>query len=409
MEREQEEEEEEEDEDEDSEEDDHYLDDIELDAQLLLSPGAASQASQMSGTTVMTTASAITTHSEDERNSLTPVLVLKFLPDLLASSCEILDLLAPPGISPEVAESIVRELNMVNSLQAKFLRHAEKKFGNDREFYGSDDYINPSYIYKALFRGRAVDISKFRPDPIFHAANVATLVKDIFITPKVNSKTSNMLLNLDTIFPELFLREFDEDAKFGNSSLRNETFELGLEIRTQCAITALFARRDERWDPEETVLSLFFSPLHSRQMSPQISYFDDVLEHAETLPIMRAGPANSEEEDERIISRVREIQIALQSTEDGDALDFERLDEVFPWTGFLTQVAVWGRKRIEEIKSDINPPKGVDDIRRPLIKAFEQSNPEAELGELHEPSSPPAMPRQQPPARTIIPGNAGQK
>ena len=371
---------------------------IQLGAELSQSPGGASQASQLSGTT------AITTHSEDEVRKLNPVMV-EFLPELLASSTTILDLLAPPGASMEIIKSIERELKIVGSRRAVRLNHDEKKFEADRENYGKEvDYINPSFIHRALFGNSHVDMDRFRLDPILHAANLAKVVRDTFVSPRGGQNTLDKLLRLDTIFPEVFLGEFDDTAEFGNSRLLDETFDLALEIRTQSAITSLFAKRDsDGWDPEKMVLSLFFTPLPDRQTSLQISYFHYVLDNSQVLNIMRAGPENSEDQEEKIISRVEQILTAFQSTDDGDLVDFEQLDDMFPWTGFLTQLALWCRMRLDEIKEDIDK-EGVSSITKSLIRAVKDKNSQVDL---RDPPSPIVSPRESNPPRTIISSSAG--
>lgn len=382
--------------------------DQELEAQLLQSSAGVLESPHTSGDSDMGYDSESTTQSEEESRELGPVLV-QFLPDLLTSSCKILDQVAPPGLSFEEVESIVTELKTPASIRAIRFRRDEQAFGNDRQFYGSDPYINPARIYKALFSNKAEEISKsqldYGPDPILHAANLATLVKDIFITARDDPEMQNKLLRVDPLFPELFLKGFHPDAKLGYSNLENMTFELSLEIRTQCVITALRTDRTGL-DPERILLSLFFHKYTTRQTSPQISYFDETWEHGQLREIMRNVSPNSEEQDDIIRSRVKEIQIAFQPMDDEIMVDFDRLDEMFPWSGFLEGLAVWSRKRLNEIKRDVIPPEGVDYMLQSLTKAMKADNSEAEVV---EPPSPPVVPQQQNQPRTITPSSAGQK
>jgi hypothetical protein len=382
--------------------------DQELEAQLLQSSAGALQSPQLSQDSDIGYDSDGTTRSEEESRGLEPELVLQFLPDLLASSCKILDQVAPSGISFEEVESIVTELKTPTSLRAIRFKRDEQAFGNDRQFYGTDPYINPSHIYKALFGNKAKEISKsgldLGPDPILHAANLATLVKDIFITARDDPQMRNKLLRVDPLFPEPFLKGFHQDAKLGNSNLEDMTFELSLEIRTQCVITALLTDETDL-DPEQTLLSLFFHKYTARQTSPQMSYFDEILERGQLLEIMR-NVSTSKEQDDVIRSRVKEIQLAFQLTDDGIMVDYEQLGNMFPWSGFLEQLAVWSRKRLREIKRDVVPPEGVDNIIQSLHKAMKADNPEPEPVDS---PSPQVLPRQQTLPRTITPGNTGQR
>jgi hypothetical protein len=390
-------------EEEEKEEGDDDRDNIELNDQLLQSPGGVSQASQMPGTTGITSASS--THSVDEINKLDPMMV-EFLPDLLESSRRILDLLAPRETSTEVVESIVRELKVLGSLWAKRLRHAEDKFRADRVHYGSHYYIDPSVIHRALFGKKDVHTNLLRQHSILHAANLATLLKDIFVMPQENSMTLTILQGIDTIFPDGFLRGFDDVAEFGNSRLLDETFELALEIRTQAVIAYLLTNRGtEDLDHEQSFLAWFYFLPKTRQISPQISYFDDVLEHGQVKNLVREIPMNSKEHA-KIQSRLKQMRIAFQPTDDSDLVDFELLEMMFPWTDFLTQLAQWCRMRLDEIMADIKPPEGVNSPVKSLIETVKESNSQVEL---HDPPSLPVIRRQPALTRTIVPSTAGQK
>src|SRR3954471_16225762 len=95
----------EEDEDEDEVDND---DDESQDAQRawqMQSPGNESQFSQMSGTTAITSASMMTSHSVEEVRNLDPIMVADCLQGLFNSSSRILNLLAPSDASVDTVES----------------------------------------------------------------------------------------------------------------------------------------------------------------------------------------------------------------------------------------------------------------------------------------------------------------
>ena len=105
------------------------------------SPGGMSQ---MSGTT------AITSHSVAELQEL-DILLVEILPDLLFSSHQILDQLAPIGISPEQVDGIVNELKTPGSSRARQLKRLEEKFKVDRVYYGTETYIQIPLILRKVF------------------------------------------------------------------------------------------------------------------------------------------------------------------------------------------------------------------------------------------------------------------
>lgn len=369
------------------------------------SPQSPGGMSQMSGTTVLTSASAKTSHSVEEIEALDP-MVVEYLPELLASSCKILDLLAPSGATSETVELIVRDLRVVGSRRAKRLKHDEEKFQADRENYGSDDYINPVFIRRRLFGTQDIKNESARPDDILHAANLATLVKSLLVTQKQSRATLPLLQMVDIWFPEVFLTEFGDNGQAGSSLLLNESFEMSLEIRTQCAIIALLVLKEaENWNPEQILLSSFLDLPSALQNSLPMPDFEQVLNDGRVLSIMRKGPENSEEQNDRIKSRIREIRKAFQLNNDaveaGDLVDFERLDEMFPWAAFLTRLVQWSRLRLDEIISNINHQGGLDHIVISLIEAVRENNSQIEL----EYDPPPAT---MGPA-AIKPSNAGRK
>jgi hypothetical protein len=380
--------------------------DLDMDPdQLVQSPGGGSQASQMSGTTVQTS------NSVAESRDLDPQLV-EYLPDLFESSKRILDLLAPPNASTNIVNSIVRELKVLGSARAKRLNHHEGRFELDREHYGSGHYIDSSIVQAALFGKQKVDIDNFRPDPILHAANLAALIKGLLVTQKESQGIKPLLETIDTFFPRLFLREFDSTVRCGNSLLQDKTFELSLDIRTQYAIASLLALREsENYNPDDILLSAFFTADREWVSTPDIPYFEDVMINGELLHLMQKDNEISREQIHRILFRINEIRSAFQqldeTVESGDWIDFERLDEMYPWSDFLTLLVQWCRLRFDEIVLCIRQQGGVDYMVEMLVEAVNKNNSQVDLN--YEAPSPIMKSYHPPPAQAVIPATAGQE
>jgi hypothetical protein len=378
------------------------------------SPGGLSQ---MSGTTAMTSrsaASAMTSHSVTEIDSLDPLMV-EYLPELLRSSWRILDQLAPPDASSGMIETIVKELRIIGSRTAKKLKIDEESFKLNRGQFGSDDYINPSFIQRRLFGNQGLDLGVSRPDAILYAANIATLVKSLLVNQKESRGTPNWLQLLDTYFPEAFLGQFENGFQFGNSLLLDESFEMGLEIRTQYTLVLLLVYKEkggEEWDPDRILLSLFIDPPGNLQALPPSPSFEDTLKHGRVKDIMRNGPENSEEQNTRVKHRIAKIRSTFRRGNDavevGDLVDFEALEDMFPWVEFLTQLVQWSRWRVDEIKASIEQQGGPENITRSLIEFIHNHNSQVELN--YEPPSAIMEPRYPllPPA-SIKPGTSGHR
>jgi hypothetical protein len=372
------------------------------------SPGGMSQ---MSGTTAITSASAQTSHTTAELAGLDPTMVVEVLPDLWVSSLKLLALLAPANVSVELVDSTVRELKVPGSARAKRLMHREDKFRPDREKFGNDNYIRTSFILQKVFGSQEIGSHMPRPDAILQAANLATLVKDLLVAQKEGLSTYNLFSNLDTWFPESFVTHFEDNVYFGNSTMLEESFEMALEIRTQYIIVALLYHKagEVDWNPDQVLAELFFDPPARR--TQLLSHFDDVARNGRIKNLMRAGPANTEDQEAVIRKRVLEIRNTFRQSEDaaqaGDLVDFEQLEDQFPWSSFLAKAVQWTRSRLDEITESIRQQGGVDTLVKSLVETIKNNDSQAELSFEPHPST--TTPRQLLPSANIVPGTTGHR
>lgn len=339
------------------------------------SPGGMSQ---MSGTT------AITSHSAAELQDLDTISVVELLPDLLGSSYRILDLLAPPGASydkVETVESIMKDLKILGSRRAKRLKHDEEKFKTDREAYGTDNYIQVPLILRKIFGTSDAPIGNFRPDAILQVANLATLIVTLLVTQKESQTSHNNFGDIERQFPEAFISEFDSSIQLGSSRLREESFSIGLELRTQYTILALVHYQGtEGFDPEKILADYFFEA--TTEPAPDLAYFDDLFLNGHIKDILRAAP-NSNDQKVLIKARVDKIREAFRDTldavEEGDVVDFEFLDDEFPWIRFISNFVRWTRSRLDEITVSIKKEGGIETIVKSLIDRVKNSDSQADL------------------------------
>lgn len=325
----------------------------------------------MSGTT------AITSHSVAELRDLDTILV-EFLPDLLASSYKILDMLAPPGASLDTVKAIMKDLKVLGSRRAKRLKHDEDRFNTDREAYGSDNYIQIPLILRKIFGTTDAASDHSRPDAILHAANLATMVKTLLVTQKQSRTSHRDLGDLHTNFPDAFLLGFDSNEQVGSSNLLAETFSVGLELRTQYTILALLHYKEEPgWNPDEILADYFFE-----QPDSSTDHFDNLYQDGHVKGILREV-SNSDIHVDEIRARVESIREAFrnnpEAVEAGDVVDFEMLDLEFPWDSFIANSVQWARSRFDEVVETIKKQGGIEVIVRSLIETLNSNDSQVEL------------------------------
>ncbi|KAE8442083.1 hypothetical protein EG329_003841 [Mollisiaceae sp. DMI_Dod_QoI] len=339
------------------------------------SPGAVSQ---ISGTTAVTSRS----QSQFSQLSQLDTTIAEMLPDLLIRSRDILDILAPSDATEETIEGIVKNLMAPGSQVAKRLVYREKSFSSTRDNFGSDDYIIKSFILRKLLGSDEPGEGIFRPDAILYAANLATLVKTFMVTQKKGSDTFNTLMRLDNWFPEVFVSKFDEDVQFGGSNLLDQSFDMGLDIRTQFVIVDLISKRDlDDFDPDYILASAFYAP--PEQPNESMDSFEDITANGRMKDILRGGPPNSKGQAFQIRSRINEIRNSFrqnyQAVEAGDVVDFDQLEESFPWSTFLINLVRWARLRFDEVSQSIAQQGGAEEITRDLIEVMQSFDTQSEV------------------------------
>jgi len=371
------EEEEDEDEDEDEEDQDTNKAERAQSSQRSQSPGVMSQMSGMSGTTAI---SAITSHSATAVAELDPMMA-EILPELLESSVRIMDLLAPADVADDTVDKVVKELKTPGSRRSKKLRFEEDKFKLSREHYGKDDYIISSYVLRRLL-GDDTEVGTFRPDAILHAANLATLVKEFTVTPKESESMRNRLMNLDLLFADPFVSKFDNEVRYGSSMLLEETFDLGLDIRTHWSIYNMYQSRGQEGIRLEDLLAEdFFHPPQERDLA--LPYATDYMVNGRPKDILRGGPANTPEQRDRILKRVNQIDEAFnqgeEAAEHDDVVDFDFLEQRFGWSNFLAKLVIWSRSRLNEISRSIREQGGIQTITQSLIDTMRNNDSQIEI------------------------------
>ncbi len=324
----------------------------------LLNDKSPSIVSVFSGTTARTSRSAQELLSPD------PVDMLDALEDLSDASDKLLRLLALPDTSNAAIDSMRRDLKDPESRMSKNLRRLCKSFLASRDLYGSNLYIHIPTVLRALLGGErtaSITYGPWRPDPLLQKANICTLLLTVFeSSQKLDGKQA--IEELEQDFPISFLHSFVSpellSAHAGSSALKEDTFNLGLELRTQYAIILLtrYIGRPN-FDPDAILLQVFY------QEKNRLRGWDVVGLRAEELP------KGFEDMIQHRLNLIRKyFSEEPQASQLGELVDIERVKAQFSWDDFVAEVVAWSSARLDELQRQINVGNGggAENIKRTL-------------------------------------------
>jgi hypothetical protein len=120
----------------------------------------------------------------------------------------------------------------------------------------------------------------------------------------------------------------------------------------------------------------------------------------------------------KILQRVDDIREAFRLEEGaidkGEYVDFDHLNERFPWISFLGSIVRWSQLRMEEVNGSIAKQGGVENITTLLAQKMKSLDSQIEL--FYEPpkakQGAPEIAKSKSgllPAATIIPASAGKR
>ncbi|KAF1959890.1 hypothetical protein CC80DRAFT_312403 [Byssothecium circinans] len=343
------------------------------------SPGAVSE---MSGTT------AISSFSEVQAELLEARLIQHHLPMLHQATCKFLDHLVPgeegdADISERIHSdsrridymqmpdsAFVQDYNILENILAPHLSH----FLGDQQ-----QYISIRAVHGALFgRNRDGAASQTGLDLVLYQANLVIFAKDMIHTDRGDKKVWDTIRALQNSFPAHFLSgisrdEDDSVSPVGGSMLLQETFELGLDLRTQLAIIYLehMAHTDE-FDPDEIIQDVFLREENDGSHVVQ----------GWAVSALGAGDSSLPQPfDDEVIERCREIRRYFpsddESLERGEA-DLEGLGQAFPWRNLILRLLSWIRARKIEVRTALASNGGIGAIEKRVEIEMQNPNPTAE-------------------------------
>lgn len=316
-------------------------------------------------------------------------MIVENLPGLFGCASKILDLLAPratvAGDAAAELETIVKKIKISGSRLAKQLKHVEDKFQLEKDpyFTPNDGYIDVASIVSKIL-GNDASYGPFRPDPILQAANLATLVKEVLVWLPASQHTWLHLKSLALTFPKPFIGDFDSACQFGKSALVDDTFDMELDIRTQCAIASLI--NNPNWAPELTIAQEF-----STTPGDGLEDLEDAKKNGwRGMGAEAIGEDNMKVQISKVGSRIDLLRKSFAADDnDGDEAPItpdhvssemlEKLDELFPWSAFLSSVVRWARLRLAETNEAIEQQGGIENIVKTLVGAVQNLDSQIEI------------------------------
>ena len=312
--------------------------------------------------------------------------MLDGIPDLYDLSSKILDFCAIDGIVPRL-ESDPRA--------RKNLEKYRKTFDEVLSLFATERYINPAIALQGLLdtsRSEVITEGPWRPDDIFSKANLAVTVEGLMPRKSGSGEQSFPLEKLDRDFPDPFLTSFKQPTEAlttGSSTLLAETFEVGLEIRTQVIVQALSTiPRDSGFDAKQVVTQYFYE--------------------AEGGPLRGFNAAGLKSKDwdtsktQSVRSRIEELQSLC--SDDSKSVDIDKLRSKYPASKFAQKFAIWARRRSSEIDESLkyfSSGQGVGlgmqaalDNEKVRVKALAEGKDPSENGYIemnYQPSSDPPL------------------
>ncbi len=307
--------------------------------QSIKSPG---NTSGFSGTT------ARTTNAVQELRNSNAQDMLDALPDLSDAADKLLHWLLPQDMSENTIATTRADLQYPGSRISKNVKRLSDVFQAQKGIYGDfESYINIPAVLKTLLGSDNVTNldAAWRPEPLLHKANIATLV-GIIIRPWGEKFNNEHFDFLETIFPVPFLSR--------SSSI--EDLSVAVEIRTQHFIMLSSRYTDvPNFDPDMFLSQVFFND------PPMLKGWEVSGLRSEDLT-----------RDHQALIR-RRLQEIRRNFSNGRAVDLPSLKIAFPWNVFVTKVTTWSKSRLDQIQNEVEAHGGAVGIVQALSNETQTS------------------------------------
>lgn len=274
--------------------------------------------------------------------------MLDALPDLSDAADKLLHWLLPQDLSENTIATMRADLQYPGSRISKNVKRLSDVFQAQKGIYGDfESYINIPAVLKTLLGSDNVTNldAAWRPEPLLHKANIATLV-GIIIRSWAEKFNNEHFDFLETIFPVPFLSR--------SSSI--EDLSVAVEIRTQHFIMLSSRYTDvPNFDPDMFLSQVFFND------PPMLKGWEVSGLRSEDL---------TREHQALIRHRLQEIR---RNFSNGRAVDLPSLKIAFPWNVFVTKVIAWSKARLDQIQNEVEAHGGAVGIVQALSNETQTS------------------------------------
>ncbi|OJD17515.1 hypothetical protein AJ78_02384 [Emergomyces pasteurianus Ep9510] len=295
----------------------------------------------------------LATDSEHESREMDPSIMIEALPDLDTSAKNVLRVLAPRAFS---LPGILKNFE-VASFRAR-VKRIQETFETQRKYFGGQHFISVEGAVNMLPSLKHVP---WYPDEFIQRANLAQFVLDLIpLRGKLSPFSERHLSDLDDFFPTFFVSSFllPEDNPIkqpGQSALQEETFQLGLEIRTQHAIAALRSKQNSIEFAPDVVLDDIFTT--SRNSEDEV----EALRGWEINGLYANSEKFTGQFRDKINERIESIRMYFDMDSTSPFVHFTPLESSYPWSQFVIQTAKWIRKRADEIDAQLENQTSLDE------------------------------------------------
>ncbi|KAF1842056.1 uncharacterized protein K460DRAFT_380017 [Cucurbitaria berberidis CBS 394.84] len=335
------------------------------------SPGAASE---MSGTT------AISSFSMVEAEFLEPKYILKHLRKLCESADEFLEHLAPDNGTMHYDMHNIHEIQKPDSDFTEEYRDFDLELDVHLKHFKDEErnYIHFRAVHRALF-GVSQDVAAEQTglDLILHLTNLLVFAKNMIHSDRNAKEMWDALRQLDNSFPSQFVHSLVlgiSPTAAGESALREETFDLALDLRTQLFILVLERSIDARtFNPDAVISEVFY-----RSDSSQAT--DGSVIRGWNVPALGGDDSALPQEFENsVVQRLNEIRkffvVDGESRKRGQVVNLEGLSKDFPWELTILRLLGWVRLRHRELYAAIDELGGPTAIVQNVKQAIEEPQP----------------------------------
>jgi hypothetical protein len=305
---------------------------------------------------------------EEPDANLDPDMMMETLPDLERAAKNVLDYLVPSSADPVSIVNTAKRLADPNSTQSKRLRHSVSNLAVQAKWFGPQTYIdvkNVSQLLTSALEKKSIQLGKhWSADPVLHQANCARFALEVLLANAGTDSAKRAIKDLEDLFPLPFMNDLSEsqyETAIGESSLRRDTFDLALELRTQSLILKL----------EEDQYKLDFLPDAAiRQHFFDVDAFDEDDFDSSVAPLLglnirrfQGSGDLPEQYRDAVCDRYNEMLVLISEAGD-NSFDIKELKSAYRWQKFVLRAVQWLRKRIQEIAKGLQGQQSVQTVHK---------------------------------------------